>query len=307
MKEFSKHQYNIGAVARLTQIHAETIRVWERRYELVVPERTDTGRRVYSEGDIERLLLVKQLTELGHAVSGLADLSNDSLKELLTSSQATHNINPPSASSPCRVVFADGALKIRLARNLSMYTDIELVELGELNHSDAADVLVISLATVGKDSLSSCQLHAQRLSCRSTIVVYSFGQPSAIKQLNQAGITCLKNPVSANEIREACKAVGKKKNVPQSILNEKISSRRFSEEQLAKVATLKGSIACECPNHLAELIISLCAFEEYSRECENANPRDAIIHKQLHQATSHARTILEESLTRLIEIEGIEV
>jgi hypothetical protein len=262
---------------------------------------------MYSEDDIAKLLLVKQLTELGHAVSGLADLSNNSLKELLTSSQATHNINPPSASSPCRVVFADEALKIRLARDLSMYTDIELVDLGELNNSDAADVLVISLATVGKDSLSSCQLHAKKSSCRSTIVVYSFGQPSAIKLLNQAGITCLKNPVSANEIREASKAAGKIKNVHQSILNEKISSRRFSEEQLAKVATLKGSIACECPNHLAELIISLCAFEEYSRECENANPRDAVIHHELHQATGKARAILEESLTRLIEIEGIEV
>ncbi len=84
----NQHQYNIGAVARLTQIHPETIRVWERRYELVVPKRSDSGRRIYSDDDIERLLLVKQLTELGNAVSGLAKLSNQELRGRLTATES---------------------------------------------------------------------------------------------------------------------------------------------------------------------------------------------------------------------------
>jgi len=49
MEADHKHQFSIGVVARRTQMHPETLRVWERRYELIVPERTDTGRRLYSE------------------------------------------------------------------------------------------------------------------------------------------------------------------------------------------------------------------------------------------------------------------
>lgn len=35
--------YPIGVVSRLTKIHAETLRVWERRYGLVRPQRTERG------------------------------------------------------------------------------------------------------------------------------------------------------------------------------------------------------------------------------------------------------------------------
>ncbi|NDC10299.1 MAG: MerR family transcriptional regulator [Oxalobacteraceae bacterium] len=60
-----------------------TLRVWERRYALVVPGRSDTGRRLYSEADIIKISLVKQLTDAGHPVSALAKLSIDALRQRL--------------------------------------------------------------------------------------------------------------------------------------------------------------------------------------------------------------------------------
>lgn len=307
MDASEKHQYNIGAVARLTQIHPETLRVWERRYELVVPKRTDTGRRMYDDKDIEKLLLVKQLTELGHAVSGLSNLTNEELRARLTASHTREVNTPPTALAPRRVFFADEALKIRLARDLGMYSDLEVLETRPSGEVNGPDVLIVGMATLAKESLAVLQSEAQKAGCHCVIVVYSFGQPAVVKQLTQAGITCLKNPVAAAELRDACKSITKPKALGQGTLMDRVAPRRFSEEQLAKVVTLKGSIACECPNHLAELIINLCAFEQYSRDCENSNPRDAIIHAQLHLATSQARTILEDSLLRLMEIEGIKV
>ena len=89
MELINKHQYAIGVVARRTQTHPETIRVWERRYELIVPGRSETGRRLYSENDIAKLTLVKRLTELGHSVSSLAKLSNDELRDRLNASLAS--------------------------------------------------------------------------------------------------------------------------------------------------------------------------------------------------------------------------
>jgi hypothetical protein len=82
---------------------------------------------------------------------------------------------------------------------------------------------------------------------------------------------------------------------------------RFDNEQLARIAALTSKIACECPNHIAELIISLSAFEQYSSECANRNEEDAQLHSQLNQSAGAARSLLEESLARLIEIEGIEI
>lgn len=51
--------YNIGVVARMTDIPAATLRVWERRYGFPDTARTEGGHRLYSEADVQRLRWVK--------------------------------------------------------------------------------------------------------------------------------------------------------------------------------------------------------------------------------------------------------
>ncbi|MCU0522262.1 MAG: MerR family transcriptional regulator, partial [Anaerolineae bacterium] len=48
--------YNIGVVARMTDIPAATLRVWERRYGFPDTARTEGGHRLYSDSDIQQLL-----------------------------------------------------------------------------------------------------------------------------------------------------------------------------------------------------------------------------------------------------------
>ena len=64
--------YPIGVVARLTNIHPETLRIWERRYGIVCPDRTGRGSRLYSQDDVRRLALVKALVDAGHPVISLS-------------------------------------------------------------------------------------------------------------------------------------------------------------------------------------------------------------------------------------------
>ena len=73
----------IRIVARRTGLSLHLIRMWERRYQAVTPERTDSGRRNYSEGDIERLRLLKLAVEQGEAIGQVTRLSNDDLMSLL--------------------------------------------------------------------------------------------------------------------------------------------------------------------------------------------------------------------------------
>ena len=50
--------YSIGAVAKMLGIDTATLRAWEERYELVVPERTKGAQRVYSRDHVEHLRFV---------------------------------------------------------------------------------------------------------------------------------------------------------------------------------------------------------------------------------------------------------
>jgi DNA-binding transcriptional MerR regulator len=54
------HVYNIKMVSKLVGIPTVTIRAWEKRYAVVVPERTQSGHRLYSDQDIEDLLWIKR-------------------------------------------------------------------------------------------------------------------------------------------------------------------------------------------------------------------------------------------------------
>ena len=63
--------YRIGAIARLTGIPSDTLRVWERRYRVVEPLRSSTGVRLYRREDVSRLALIKRLIDAGHAIGSI--------------------------------------------------------------------------------------------------------------------------------------------------------------------------------------------------------------------------------------------
>jgi methanogenic corrinoid protein MtbC1 len=87
--------YPIRAVAKITGLSLDTLRAWERRYKAVVPERSDRGRQ-YGPEHIERLLLLNQLVQKGHAIGGIASRSDEELRGLLS----RQPIPPDAAATP---------------------------------------------------------------------------------------------------------------------------------------------------------------------------------------------------------------
>lgn len=77
--------YHIGTVSRLTGLSTHTIRVWERRYEAVIPARSPGGTREYSETDVAKLSLLKTLTDAGHSIGQIAQLDSDALRTMIDS------------------------------------------------------------------------------------------------------------------------------------------------------------------------------------------------------------------------------
>jgi len=73
----------IRVVAQRTGMSPHLIRMWERRYGAIVPGRTATGRRLYSDEDIERLILLRRATEEGESIGQIAGLAREELLELV--------------------------------------------------------------------------------------------------------------------------------------------------------------------------------------------------------------------------------
>ena len=75
-------QHSIKLVALRTGLSAHVIRIWEKRYGAVEPERTDSNRRLYSREQIERLTLLRELTQAGQSISHVANLPTPKLRQL---------------------------------------------------------------------------------------------------------------------------------------------------------------------------------------------------------------------------------
>lgn len=89
----------IKVAAQRTGLSPHVIRVWEKRYGAVVPERTTTNRRTYSDGDIERLRLLHQATLGGHSIGQVAHLATEDLMDLVRENMGG---TPPPSVAPAQ-------------------------------------------------------------------------------------------------------------------------------------------------------------------------------------------------------------
>ncbi len=80
--------YSVKTICQLTGLNEHTLRAWERRYQIVTPQRLDNGRRVYSLDDLEKLKLVTLLVRKGFLIGNIANSSIIELSALVNDSQA---------------------------------------------------------------------------------------------------------------------------------------------------------------------------------------------------------------------------
>lgn len=76
-------KYSIQLVSKLSGIGVHTIRAWEKRYNALTPNRSQTGRREYNDTDLEKLVFLSQLCTLGHSIGKIANLPSSELKTML--------------------------------------------------------------------------------------------------------------------------------------------------------------------------------------------------------------------------------
>jgi MerR family transcriptional regulator, light-induced transcriptional regulator len=86
--------YSIKDLEQLSGIKAHTLRIWEQRYDLLSPKRTDTNIRFYDDADLKLILNVALLNDNGFKISKIACMSEAEMREeviKLTEKSLTHD------------------------------------------------------------------------------------------------------------------------------------------------------------------------------------------------------------------------
>jgi MerR family transcriptional regulator, light-induced transcriptional regulator len=78
--------YSIKDLEVLSGVKAHTIRIWEKRYHLLCPARTDTNIRFYNDSDLRRILNVSLLVNSGYKISKVAQWEESQLKQTVLES-----------------------------------------------------------------------------------------------------------------------------------------------------------------------------------------------------------------------------
>lgn len=108
----------INVAARRSGLTAHVIRAWERRYGAITPNRSTTARRLYSDWEVQRLVLLRQAVQLGHRISEVANLPMEELhalvgRDMLPGIEASPRIPYPHSKLVEVAITAAGALDSR--------------------------------------------------------------------------------------------------------------------------------------------------------------------------------------------------
>jgi len=73
--------YKIGTLAKLTGVGVAAIRNWERRFQLLAPERTEGGHRLYTEADRKMLERIRRMLDAGRSIGEIATLAQSAVAD----------------------------------------------------------------------------------------------------------------------------------------------------------------------------------------------------------------------------------
>ncbi len=336
-EELDGGRYRIGSVSDLTGIPTHTLRAWERRYGASDPERTEAGFRLYTEEDVGRLTLIKRLSDLGHAIGSIANLSLKELQERLARVEergwrgggAPASSPRVQADGPVPVVLLDAFLEAQVREAGGEATGLAVVaspgSLDELwtalrgRESGERVVVLAGLPRLGPAPTHAIRRLREEPGVAQVVVLYEFAPRKLLRQLILSGARLVQGWPGVESLRRIIReTAGTPRVVP--LLETAVAPstnghppggsnppRVFSDPDLGRLREVDSAVDCECPNHMAQLVAGLVAFEEYSRDCESRDARDAELHAHLHRETGRARAIMERALLHLCQEEGIEL
>lgn len=312
--------FKIGAVSHITNIPVDTLRIWERRYSVVTPSRSEKADRLYNREDINRLTLLKLLVDKNHAIGSIAKLTNQELVQRLEFiNKDKQQIDTTNSAAKNNVVVIGDVLSLQLEYDKSIDSDFifsnifsSIEEFNNVEIIRKIDILIIEFPTVQNDHIDNIEKLYKKSGAKELILIYGFMNNTTKKKLEKYNYNALQAPISIEhlktEIRNLTNSRSSVENTSNKLnLRSQAPKKIYSTKQLIKLSSASSTIKCECPQHLSSIIIKLLQFEAYSSECITRYKKDAELHKILCNMTGHARSILETGLTEIITAENISL
>jgi DNA-binding transcriptional MerR regulator len=320
MEETTDRQlFKIGAVARLSGISVHTLRKWEERHGVVHPRRSQGGKRLYTDAEVQRLILIKKLADHGLSLHSIATCSLEQLADRWARISRAETLAPDSR--PANVAVIGTAVAAWLRPQQGPSTGLELVAAAEdakdlerrLGESKL-DVLVVERPAVVRSAAREVRDMMQALRAPAAVVVYWFGNKQHVEALRSSNIDVLRAPADPAALRQAIARVrgGRDEPVPASgnwtvPTDSEPSPPRLSRESLAKMAVASPRASCGCQKNLVDVVLSLRALEEYLIGCESPSPEDEALHRALWRKVAEARSSIEDAVEYFAAVEGIEL
>jgi DNA-binding transcriptional MerR regulator len=317
--------FRSGVAARLAGIPVETLRVWERRYDVVGPRLSARGQRQYTPAEVRRLSLIKQLLDQGHPIGTVAKLTTPALIAMQSAvSSLTADVGGLGATtvkaSRAAVVgpqLTSNRFSDSLAQAMAGHELTIVARASSLNDAENAlrgssvDIVIIEMPTPLDDSPAKVAAVQELCGAKHSIVLYRFAPSTIVRMLREAGHTVARAPSNRPELAALCQRLllprVKANDATLAMHDVRPAPPRFDEQGLAAFADASSTVYCECPRHLVDLLLDLVSFERYSAACASRSPDDAELHRDLHLTAGQARTLLENALLRVAIAEGIPV
>lgn len=338
--DLAQPTFRSGAVARMAGMPVSTLRIWEQRYQVVAPITAASGHRLYSAADAERIALVRQLTERGHAIGSLAGLDMEQLRNVaVTHATAASQVSVDRLKrrAQMKIIVVGQAMAQRLKQPalsrrwarpphvVGVFDSLaEAAQAATGSGGAEIDLLLWQSFGLQTGTLTDLKAAQDAWSARDVAVAYRFSNAAARNELVSTGASVIREPadddalgiwlssleaafVGRNDKRS--NAAGSMGIDPWSLgvmglLDLAAPARRFDDATLTEFVGLSSSIVCECPRHVTELLLQICNFETYSADCTNRSPADAVLHAHLQQVAGAARILFETAMERIAVAEG---
>lgn len=314
--------FKTGIVAHIVGMPANTLRVWERRYGLQCSQIDSQGHRLYSADDVQRIAALRQLTLQGHAIGLVARRTPDELRDLLSTQDQVREVAQAMAqpARPVRQLLVVGAAlatrisraaprrQLRVAATLNALPE-SLAALSAAG-ADSTDALLLHLPSLHVQQVEEIAATAAALTLPPVLVVYGYSNSQALRRCAELGIQPWRDTHNDRGLMGwildslgASRAAPAALPAPVDSTTAPLTAPQYDAATLADWSTRKTEVACECPAHVAELLLRVQQFEAYSADCEHRNDQDRRLHEQLHRLAGTARLLFERAMHLLAEHE----
>jgi len=309
--------FGIGTVARLTGLKPDTLRVWERRYGLGASHKSSTGRRQYTQSDLEHLQLVSALVKSGSRIGEIANAERKTLEMLLRNQGKPGSVAVPDPK-PTALFVGEGLCDWLeehqgcLSHVDAMLARTSLAELDSatVGRPECVDILAVECTTLAGSQVAEIRRLAASVQASQVMVTYQFCNDRWLREIRGQDIIAISFPPDPAYLAYELGRSGTQKAIRQGEpdLGELITAkpRRFTETELSAARKLQNTLDCECPRHITDLIRALVNFEEYSASCSVENWHDAAVHSCIYTYAGQARWLMEKALAAVLEQRGEE-